>query len=106
MQARTYCIVASGRGPSDREVDHVASVVSKIKLSTGSSLLLPGAAVARSGKRLKEAGVDRVNHNLNTSRRYYSDICSTHSFDDRLETLRVRPRRRNGTVLRAHRRDG
>jgi biotin synthase len=90
MQARTYCIVASGRGPSDREVDHVASVVSKIKQEYGLhvccclGLLSPDQAT-----RLKGAGVDRINHNLNTSRRFYSEICSTHSFDDRIETLRV-----------------
>ena len=90
MQARTYCIVASGRGPSDREVDHVASVVAKIKSQYGLhvccclGLLSPDQAV-----RLKAAGVDRINHNLNTSRRFYGEICSTHSFDDRIDTLRV-----------------
>lgn len=90
MRARTYCIVASGRGPSDREVDHVASVVEKIKAQYGLhiccclGLLSSGQAV-----RLKGAGVDRINHNLNTSRRFYEQICSTHSFDDRLDTLRT-----------------
>jgi biotin synthase len=89
-QARTYCIVASGRGPSDREVEHVASVVTKVKAKYGLhiccclGLLSPGQAT-----RLKEAGVDRINHNLNTSRRFYDQICSTHSFDDRIKTLRV-----------------
>jgi biotin synthase len=89
-QARTYCIVASGRGPSNREVEHVASVVEKIKDQTGLhiccclGLLTPDQAT-----RLKQAGVDRINHNLNTSRRYYEQICSTHSFDDRLETLKT-----------------
>jgi biotin synthase len=90
MQARTYCIVASGRGPSDREVDHVASVVRKIKAQYGLhiccclGLLEPEQAV-----RLREAGVDRINHNLNTSRRFYDQICSTHSYDDRRATLQV-----------------
>jgi biotin synthase len=90
MQARTYCIVASGRGPSDREVDHVASVVSKIKTQFGLHVCCClGLLSPEQAGRLKEAGVDRINHNLNTSRRFYGDICSTHSFDDRLETLRV-----------------
>jgi biotin synthase len=40
-------------------------------------------------RQLAEAGVDRVNHNLNTSRRFYPEICSTHTFDDRLETLQA-----------------
>ena len=89
-QARTYCIVASGRGPSDREVDHVANVVRQIKDQYGLhiccclGLLKPEQAV-----RLKEAGVDRVNHNLNTSERFHEEICTTHTFRDRLETLDV-----------------
>ncbi len=90
LQARTYCIVASGRGPSDREVEHVANVVRKIKDEHGLhiccclGLLTPEQAMT-----LKAAGVDRINHNLNTSRRFYEQICSTHSFDDRLATLRT-----------------
>lgn len=90
LQAKTYCIVASGRGPSDREVQHVAGAVRRIKDELGMhicaclGLLRPDQA-----RVLAEAGVDRINHNLNTSRRFYPDICSTHSFDDRLETLRV-----------------
>jgi len=89
-QARTYCIVASGRGPSDREVDHVCQVVRKIKDELGMhicaclGLLKPDQA-----RRLAEAGVDRINHNLNTSRRYYEEICTTHTYQDRLDTLQV-----------------
>jgi biotin synthase len=87
-QARTYCIVASGRGPSDREVDHVCNVVKDIKNEFGLhicaclGLLKPDQAA-----RLKEAGVDRVNHNLNTSERFHDQIVSTHTFQDRLKTL-------------------
>ena len=87
-KARTYCIVASGRGPTDREVDHVANVVRQIKDQYGLhiccclGLLKPEQAV-----KLKAAGVDRVNHNLNTSERFHGDICTTHTFKDRLETL-------------------
>ena len=88
--ARTYCIVASGRGPTDREVDHVANVVSRIKEMYGLhiccclGLLKPEQAL-----KLKAAGVDRVNHNLNTSERFHEEICTTHTFKDRLETLDI-----------------
>ena len=87
--ARTFCIVASGRGPSNREVEHVASTVEAIKAETGLhiccclGLLRPDQA-----ERLKAAGVDRINHNLNTSRRHHEAIVSTHTYDDRLTTLR------------------
>ncbi|MFV0444197.1 MAG: biotin synthase BioB [Planctomycetaceae bacterium] len=89
-QARTYCIVASGRGPSDKEVQHVAKAVRRIKDELGMhicaclGLLTPDQAQV-----LADAGVDRVNHNLNTSSRYYEQICTTHSYEDRKETLRV-----------------
>ena len=89
-QAKTYCIVASGRGPSEREVEHVASAVRRIKDELGMhicaclGLLTPEQAAV-----LADAGVDRINHNLNTSRRFYPEICNTHTFDDRIETLRV-----------------
>ncbi len=88
--ARTYCIVASGRGPTDREVDHVANVVRQIKDTYGLhiccclGLLKPEQAI-----KLKEAGVDRVNHNLNTSERFHPEICTTHTFKDRLDTLDI-----------------
>jgi biotin synthase len=87
-KAKTYCIVTSGRGPGKRELDLVSEVVPQIKqqypmeICVSSGLL--GEAQAR---RLKESGVDRVNHNLNTSRRFYPQICTTHTFQDRLDTL-------------------
>ncbi|MEZ6146737.1 MAG: biotin synthase BioB [Planctomycetaceae bacterium] len=89
-QARTYCIVASGRGPTDREVEHVSNVVRKIKDETGLHICAClGLLEPHQASKLAEAGVDRINHNLNTSRRFYDDICSTHTYDDRLDTLKV-----------------
>ena len=48
-----------------------------------------GLLSSEQAARLKACGVDRVNHNLNTSRRFYPEICTTHSYDDRVETLRA-----------------
>jgi biotin synthase len=88
--ARTYCIVASGRGPSDREVDHIATTVETIKAETGLHICCClGLLTPEQAQRLKAAGVDRINHNLNTSRNFHDHICTTHSFDDRLKTLRI-----------------
>jgi biotin synthase len=87
--ARTFCIVASGRGPSNREVEHVASTVEAIKAETGLHICCClGLLRPEQAERLKAAGVDRINHNLNTSRRHHEAIVSTHTYDDRLTTLR------------------
>ena len=86
--SRRYCIVISARGPSDPEIDKLCRAVSEIKsrhrLSVCCSL---GLLEASQAARLSEAGVDRFNHNLNTSARYYPQICSTHTYDDRMDTL-------------------
>jgi len=89
-KSRTFCIVAAGRGPTDRELEHVVAVVRKIKSTLPLNICCClGLLTPDQARQLAEAGVDRVNHNLNTSRRYYPEICSTHTFDDRLETLQA-----------------
>ena len=89
-QARTYCIVSSGRGPSDREIEHVTKAVRRIKDELGMHVCAClGLLRADQAERLAAAGVDRINHNLNTSREHYAEICTTHTYDDRLETLRA-----------------
>ncbi len=89
-KAGTYCIVASGRGPTDKEVDHVASVVEKIKSEFDLRICCClGLLNEDQAKRLQNAGVNRINHNLNTSREYYEKICTTHTYEDRIQTLKV-----------------
>lgn len=89
-QARTYCIVASGRGPNDREVEHVARAVRRIKDELGMHVCAClGLLEPHQAQLLADAGVDRINHNLNTSRRYYEEICTTHTYQDRIDTLKV-----------------
>lgn len=89
-KAGTYCIVASGRGPTDKEVEHVASVVEKIKSTYDLRICCClGLLNEDQAQRLQQAGVNRINHNLNTSRDYYDKICSTHTYEDRIQTLKV-----------------
>ncbi len=88
--AKRVCLVASGRGPSDRDVERVARTISAIRaghpeLEVCVCLGLLGADHA---SRLKEAGADAYNHNLNTAASHYGRICSTHSFEDRVGTVR------------------
>lgn len=86
--SRRYCIVISGRGPSDKEIDHLGSAVRKIKAEYDMSICVSlGLLNGEKAERLKEAGVNRLNHNLNTSERFYPEICSTHTYQDRMDTL-------------------
>jgi biotin synthase len=88
-KAQRYCIVISGRSPLDREIDEIAGAVRSIKeeipIQICCSLGLMNEAQA---KRLKAAGVDRVNHNLNASEAFHASICTTHTFQDRLTTIK------------------
>jgi biotin synthase len=89
-QAKTYCTVISGRSPTDAELDTLAQVVPEVKAAYGLQICFSvGLLSVEQAARLKQCGVDRVNHNLNTSRRFYPQICTTHTYDDRLATLRA-----------------
>jgi len=88
--ARTYCTAISGLSPSRRELDAICAVVPRIKAAHALKVCLsPGLLDAEQAARLKAAGVDRINHNLNTSERFYPRICTTHRYEDRLGTLRA-----------------
>src|SRR6516225_446366 len=92
--AGEFCIVVAVRGPSEKLLDRVCTAVDKIK----SELLLTiavslGILTDRHVERLARAGVDKVNHNLETSRRYFPSVCTTHTYEERWETcLRVKQR--------------
>ena len=88
-QSKTYCIVISGRAPNEREIKAIETIVPEIKQKYGLNICAClGLLNESQAQRLAAAGVDKVNHNLNTSRDYYEKICTTHTFDDRMETLR------------------
>lgn len=90
LNAGTYCIVASGRGPSNKELDEVVSAVKEIKESYNMKvcaclgLLKPDQAT-----KLKEAGVDRYNHNINTSESHHESITTSHTYQDRVQTVEL-----------------
>lgn len=88
--ARRVCLVASGRGPTDRDIDRVAAVIGaikaehpKVEVCACLGLLADGQA-----QRLRAAGAYAYNHNLNTADGRYSDICTTHTYGDRVDTVR------------------
>lgn len=87
--AKTYCLVISARGPNERELNAVEQIVPEIKDKYGLDICACLGLLSREqADRLKACGVDRVNHNLNTSEEYYADICTTHTYADRVQTLR------------------
>lgn len=88
--AYRYCIVTSGRAPTDKEVDAVADVVRQIKQDMEIDICCClGLLNEDKAQRLKDAGVDRVNHNLNTSKNHTPNVVSTHTYEDRISTLKT-----------------
>ncbi len=89
-KAVKYCMVTATRGPSEDELETVCEAVREIKrnipieICTSLGLLNDEQAEA-----LAAAGVHRFNHNLETSRRYFPKVCQTHTFDDRVATVRA-----------------
>lgn len=89
--AHRYCMVFSGRGPSDKRTEQLAGLVREIKGKFPSLEVCVSAGLLDESKAavLAQAGLDRLNHNLNTSRDRYGTICTTHTYDDRVNTLRA-----------------
>jgi len=87
--ASTCCLVISGRGPSRREVATVAQATTEIKQRWPGLKICAclGLLQADQAQQLKAAGVDRYNHNLNTAEEHYRQICSTHTYQQRVDTV-------------------
>ena len=84
-----YCMVTATRGPSTRDLDVVCEATRRIKAEVGVKVCTSlGLLTEEKAKRLAEAGVDRFNHNLETSKRLYGTIVSTHSYEDRVQTTK------------------
>lgn len=89
-QAGTYCIVASGRGPTALELDQVIEAVERIRDTTSLKICAClGILSPQQAERLAAAGVHRYNHNLNTVAGRYADITSTHTYEQRVATVQT-----------------
>lgn len=89
-KAGTYCIVASGRGPTDKELEQVAEAVAEIRATMPLKICAClGILREEQAEKLREAGVHRYNHNLNTSRANYPSITTTHTYDQRVVTVKT-----------------
>ncbi|WP_255953814.1 biotin synthase BioB [Streptomyces odontomachi] len=89
--AKRVCLVASGRGPTDRDIDRVSGTIEAIKEQNEGVEVCACLGLLTQGQaeRLRSAGADAYNHNLNTSEAGYADITTTHTYGDRVETVRA-----------------
>ncbi|EKU55891.1 MULTISPECIES: biotin synthase BioB [Acinetobacter] len=82
-----FCMGAAWRNPHERDMPYVLEMVREVKALGLETCMTLGMLNQSQAERLKDAGLDYYNHNLDTSREYYSHIISTRTFDDRLDTL-------------------
>lgn len=87
-KCRRYCMVISTRGATSGEINFIARAVQKIKAEVDIAICCSLGLISEEKARvLYDAGVEQFNHNLNTSERYYPEICTTHTYQDRINTL-------------------
>lgn len=84
-----HCIGLSGMKFTDAEIEVLAEKIHKMKADGTHLCCSIGFLTEHQAKVLKDAGLDRINHNLNSSRNYYPNICSTHTFDQRVANIRM-----------------
>lgn len=88
-----YSIVTSGRRLSESEIDTMCKIIRKIKKAVDISVCVSfGLLEEDDFRRLKEAGVERVHNNLEASERFFPKVCTTHTFQDKVNTIRAAQR--------------
>jgi len=92
-RAKRYCMVTATRGPSQRDLDTICAAATQIKAEMDIELCASlGLLTEAKAERLASSGVDRFNHNLETSERHYGKIVSTHTWRDRVATVQIAKR--------------
>ncbi len=88
--AESYCLVAAWREPSSKDFEKICTIISQINKKVGISVECSlGFLTSDQAKKLKELKVKRYNHNLETSKSKFPEICTTHTYEDRLKTLEI-----------------
>lgn len=88
--AESYCLVAAWREPSDSDFQKVCNIIEQINDKVGISIECSlGFLTMNQARQLKSLGVRRYNHNLETSRSKFPQICTTHTYQDRIDTLLI-----------------
>jgi len=85
-----HCLVFSGKGPNDQRIAELVKIIKDIKSKYPMEVCVsPGTISPEQAVVLKQAGLNRLNHNINTSKRHYPQICTTHTYMDRLNTIKA-----------------
>ncbi|MCG2578456.1 biotin synthase BioB [Dechloromonas sp. XY25] len=85
--ASRFCMGAAWRGPKDNDLDRVLDMVREVKALGMQTCVTLGMLKDGQAEKLKEAGLDYYNHNLDTDKEFYGQVIKTHTHDDRLDTL-------------------
>ena len=85
--ASRFCMGAAWKGPKDNDLDRVLDMVREVKALGMQTCVTLGMLGAGQAEKLKEAGLDYYNHNLDTDKEFYGQVIKTHTHDDRLDTL-------------------
>jgi biotin synthase len=88
--ATSFCLVCAYRSPPEKDFEQICDAITEIRKQAGTEVNVSlGFMTPERARRLKELGVKRYNHNLEASESYFSKICSTHDFTDRVNTARI-----------------
>jgi biotin synthase len=88
--AESYCLVAAWREPSPKDFEKVCNIIENVNSKVGISVECSlGFLTEQQAKKLKELHVKRYNHNLETAKSKFAEICTTHTYEDRMKTLRI-----------------
>lgn len=88
--AESYCLVAAWREPAPKDFDKVCNIIEQVNEKVGISIECSlGFLTKQQAKKLKELNVKRYNHNLETAKSKFSEICTTHTYEDRMKTLQI-----------------
>ena len=85
--ASRYCMGAAWRSPKDRDMDEIVAMVKGVRALGMETCMTMGMLTPDQAGKLKDAGLDYYNHNIDTSEEFYGDIITTRTFEDRLETI-------------------
>lgn len=86
--ALRFCMSISGKGPLEEELPTILAMITAVKKTGLETCMTLGLVSKKEAMQLKEAGLDVYNHNIDTSAQYYSKIVSSHTYQDRLNTLK------------------